>query len=72
MLGTIKCPVLAVHSMNDDAVPPVKVTRLLQKLVKAPLEIAWFNKSCHTMPLDVEGPAIGQKIVAFFQKYVGS
>ncbi len=70
MLGTIKCPVLAIHSMKDDAVPPVKVTRLLQRQLKAPLEIAWFNDSCHTMPLDVEGPAIAQKIVAFFQKYV--
>lgn len=70
MLGVIKCPVLAIHSMKDDSVPPVKVTRLLQKHVKAPLEIAWFNDSCHTMPLDVEGPAIAHKIVAFFQKFV--
>ncbi len=67
MLGSIKCPVLAIHSMKDDTVPPVKVTRLLQNNVKAPLEIAWFNESCHTMTLDVKGPEIAQKIVGFFQ-----
>ncbi len=67
-LGTIKCPVLAIHSMKDDGVPPVKVTRLLQKQVKASLEIAWFNDSGHTMPLDVQGPEIAEKIVTFFLK----
>jgi carboxylesterase len=70
MLGVIKCSVLAIHSMKDDTVPPVKVTRLLQKHVIAPLEIAWFNESCHTMPLDIEGPEIARKIVDFFLRMI--
>jgi len=30
--------------------------------------LAESNKSCHTLPLDVEGPAIAQKIVEFFRR----
>jgi carboxylesterase len=70
-LNLIQCPVLAIFSQIDDTVQPRKLVKLLQKRMTAPLEIAWFNKSCHTMPLDVEGPAIAQKIVEFFTQQLG-
>jgi len=65
-LNLIRCPVLAIYSQIDGTVQPRKIVKLIQEQMTAPLEIAWFNKSSHTMPLDVEGPAIAQKIVEFF------
>ncbi|PSN11364.1 lipase [filamentous cyanobacterium CCP5] len=60
-LGEITCPVWAVHSQKDDTIPPV-VMDWMQRDIKAPLETAWFNKSSHPMPLDIEGDAVSQYI----------
>jgi carboxylesterase len=63
----IHCPVLVIHSRKDN-VQPITTTKFLQKTLKSPLEIAWFNNGGHTMPLDVDGPAVVQKIVDFFTR----
>jgi carboxylesterase len=67
MLGLIACPVLVAHSHNDSTIDPV-VTTWVQSKAKGPVEIAWFDKSDHTMPLDVQGAEVSAAIAAFFTR----
>lgn len=60
-LGEITCPVWAVHSKQDDTIPPV-VMDWMERDIKAPLETAWYNQSSHAMLLDVDGETIAQFI----------
>jgi len=66
-LSRVQCPVLECHSELDDAISP-KVAHLIAQKVSGPVEIQWYNRSGHTMPLDVEGPTIIREITQFFEK----
>ena len=66
-LPHIQCPVLECHSELDDAIPP-KVAHLIAQKVSGPVEIQWYNRSGHSMPLDVEGVTIVREITTFFKK----
>lgn len=66
-LSRIQCSVLECHSELDDAISPT-VAHLIAQKVSGPVEIQWYNRSGHTMPLDVEGPAILREITTFFEK----
>lgn len=70
-LARITCPVLVCHSRADDTVPPKKVPKLLQARVSGPVSVAWFERSGHTMPLDVEGAAVAETIAKFFVEQAG-
>lgn len=70
MLGSITCPVLVAHSHNDSTIDPV-VTSWVQSKAKGPVTIAWFDKSNHTMPLDVQGAEVSAVIAKFFTSRVG-
>jgi carboxylesterase len=69
MLGSIACPVLIAHSHNDSTIDPV-VTTWVQSKAKGLVEIAWFDKSDHTMPLDVQGAEVSAAITAFFTRHL--
>ncbi|MHA1672938.1 MAG: alpha/beta hydrolase [Promethearchaeota archaeon] len=66
-LSQVKCPVLECHSELDDTIHP-KVAHLIAQQVSGLVEIQWYNKSGHTMILDVEGAAIIEEITKFFLK----
>ncbi|MHA1618555.1 MAG: alpha/beta hydrolase [Promethearchaeota archaeon] len=66
-LSLIQCPVLECHSELDDTIKP-KVAHLIAKKVSGPVEVQWYNKSGHTLPLDVEGETIVDEITKFFEK----
>jgi carboxylesterase len=68
MLASIQCPVFVAHSHHDSTIDPV-VTTWIQGKARGPVEIAWFDESDHTMPLDVQGQAVSKKIAAFFSKH---
>jgi carboxylesterase len=63
----IDCPVLAVHSHNDPTVPPV-VLGLMERQIPGSIEIAWFDRSGHSMFLDASGVAVSEKVAAFFHR----
>jgi carboxylesterase len=65
MLGSISCPVLVAHSHNDSTIDPV-VTSWVKSKAKGQVDIAWFDKSDHTMPLDVQGAEVSAAIADFF------
>nr|MDO8086368.1 alpha/beta fold hydrolase [Candidatus Sigynarchaeum springense] len=65
MLSSIACPVLVAHSHRDSTIDPV-VTDWVQSRAKGMVEIAWFDKSDHTMPLDVQGAEVSAAIATFF------
>nr|MDO8111142.1 alpha/beta fold hydrolase [Candidatus Sigynarchaeota archaeon] len=65
MLHHITCPVFIAHSRNDSTIDPV-VTSWVQARAKGSVEIAWFDKSDHTMPLDVQGKDVAAAIAVFF------
>ncbi len=69
MLGSIICPVFVAHSHLDSTVDPV-VTEWVRSKAKGPVEIAWFDKSDHTMPLDVQGAEVSATIAAFFTRHL--
>ncbi|MHA1775316.1 MAG: esterase [Promethearchaeia archaeon] len=64
-LSKVRCPVLECHSHLDDTILP-PIAHLIEKKVSGPVEIRWFDRSGHTMPLDVEGPAVVGAIRDFF------
>lgn len=64
-LSKITCPVLECHSHLDDTILP-PVVHLIEEKVSGPVEISWFDRSGHTMPLDVEGEAVVGTIRDFF------
>ncbi len=67
ILFKIRCPTLVCHSHNDQLIDP-SVPILIQKRVKGPVKINWYDKSGHCMPLDVQGKQIGSDIADFFKK----
>jgi carboxylesterase len=69
MLGSISCPVFVAHSHNDSTIDPV-VTTWVKSKAKGSVEIAWFDKSDHTMPLDVQGSEVSAAIADFFTLHV--
>ncbi len=68
-LSQIQCPLLGVHSHQDSTVPPV-VLDLMQQRVPGAIATAWFDQSGHSMLLDVEGPAVAQKVADFFHYWL--
>jgi len=64
-LGRITCPVLVCHSHNDSTINPV-VPKWIQQRARGPVEVAWFDESDHTMPLDVQGEDVSNTIARFF------
>ncbi|MHA1340445.1 MAG: alpha/beta hydrolase [Promethearchaeota archaeon] len=68
-LNKITCPVLQIHSHNDQTINPI-VSKWIKERVKGPVEIMWFDKSNHTMPLDINGREISEKIAKFFKNLV--
>ncbi|MCF2141552.1 MAG: alpha/beta fold hydrolase [Candidatus Lokiarchaeota archaeon] len=64
-LSQIQCPLLECHSELDDTILP-SVAHLIERNVSGPVQIRWFNRSGHTMPLDVEKNAILEAIQSFF------
>lgn len=66
-LSKIHCPVLECHSEQDDTILP-HVAEIIRKSVSGDVEVHWFNQSGHTMPLDVEAPAVLETITKFFIK----
>ncbi|MEX2682365.1 MAG: alpha/beta hydrolase [Candidatus Sigynarchaeota archaeon] len=69
VLGSIACPVLVAHSHGDSTIDPV-VTDWVRSKARGTVEIAWFDKSDHTMPLDVQGPEVSAAIAGFFTRYL--
>jgi esterase/lipase len=68
-LELVRCPVLAVYSPADDAIPCRKIANLISQKIVAPVEIAWFNSCGHTMPLDIQGTEISSRIVDFSGRF---
>jgi len=68
-LYKIGCPTLVCHSHNDQIIDH-KVPKLIQNLAKGPVNINWYDKSSHCMPLDVSGMQIGSDIADFFKNQI--
>jgi carboxylesterase len=66
-LDRITCPVLVCHSHNDSTISPI-VPLWIQQRARGPVEVAWFDKSDHTMPLDVQGKEVSDTIAGFFTR----
>lgn len=66
-LGKVRCPVLALHARRDEAITP-RAVKLMETRVRGPLAVRWFERSGHTMTLDVEAEAVVEAIVAFFTR----
>ncbi len=64
-LHKIKCPVLECHSILDKDITP-KVAKWIESSVSGEVIIEWYNKSGHTMLLDVQGEEISESIARFF------
>ena len=69
-LEKITCPVLACHSHNDPTIHP-KVVEWIKNSVQGPVQVRWFDKSGHTIPLDVEKEKASREIARFFMEMGG-
>jgi len=65
-LNKIKYPILVAHSHNDNTINPI-VTEWIKSKSKGLVKILWFDKSHHTMPLDIQGKEISIEIANFFE-----
>ncbi len=70
MLDAISCPCLVVHSRNDKTIDPV-VTGWIKERATGTVDVAWFDESDHTMPLDVKGSEVSETIARFFKHHEG-
>ncbi len=66
-LGQLHCPVYVAHSHSDSLIDPV-VCEWIRSQAKGPVTIEWFDRSDHTMPLDVQGPEVATAIGQFLQQ----
>jgi carboxylesterase len=66
-LYKIQCPILECHSVLDKDITP-RITRWIESQVAGNVSIEWYNKSGHTMLLDVQGEEISESIARFFAK----
>jgi carboxylesterase len=63
----INVPLLACYSKKDfttSSTPKIIQSKIDPKF----LELQWFNRSGHVMPLDCQGPEVVQSICSFFEK----
>jgi carboxylesterase len=68
-LAKISCPLFIAHSHNDPIITPI-VPPLIQARVQGPITLQWFDRSLHTMPLDVQGGEVAKAIGLFFADFV--
>ena len=66
MLTKIKCPVLTLHSHNDQTIDPI-VPKWIENRVNGDVKTLWFDESDHTMPLDKKGKDVSLAIAKFFE-----
>ena len=67
-LKEIECPVYIAHTKNDQMIDPIG-TEWIEKNVTGSVKIEWFDKSGHTMPLDVAAMEISEAIAEFLINY---
>jgi carboxylesterase len=65
-LEKITCPVFIAHSHNDRTINHI-VTDWIKSRVSGPVQIQWFDKSDHTMPLDVQATEVCSAVADFFE-----
>ncbi len=70
-LENIKCPLFVCHSHNDTSIDPI-VPSLIKKNATGPVEINWYDKSGHCMPLDIQGQDIASDIADFFMQQLSN
>ncbi|WP_206753572.1 MULTISPECIES: carboxylesterase [unclassified Limnothrix] len=66
-LERITCPVFVAHSHADRTIA-YQAAEWVRDRVAGPVELQWFDRSGHVLPLDVEGPAVATAISQFFQQ----
>jgi len=57
-LPTISAPALIVHGRNDRTVDVANAPHILQRLGSADKQLAWFERSGHTVTVDLEHDAL--------------
>jgi carboxylesterase len=66
-LGTITCPALLVHSIQDHVVPPGSMA-LLQSKLSSPFELVELHRSFHVATIDYDKEEINQRTVVFAER----
>ena len=64
-LLNIRCPVLGIHTHQDETVPPV-VLEMMEARIPGPVETVWIEPSSHCMTVDQSGAAVSRRVADFF------
>ncbi|MEE3718704.1 alpha/beta fold hydrolase [Tumidithrix elongata RA019] len=64
-LSKISCPVYVAHS-HQDRVIDSRVCQWIESQVLGKVTIAWFDRSDHVMPLDIQGKEVSAGVAKFF------
>jgi carboxylesterase len=66
-LERVSCPVFAAHSHRDRTIN-YRASEWVRDRVQGPVEVQWFDRSGHVLPLDVQGPEVAAAVARFFQR----
>ncbi|TAD76971.1 MAG: esterase [Oscillatoriales cyanobacterium] len=66
-LDRVSCPVFAAHSHRDRTVNYC-ASEWVRDRVRGPVEVQWFDRSGHVLPLDVQGPEVAAAVARFFRQ----
>ena len=63
----VRAPTLILQGARDGTVAPAGARRLAKQLASPKVELRFFPRSGHVLPLDVEAEAVCSAVVQFFQ-----
>ncbi|MEE3718000.1 alpha/beta fold hydrolase [Tumidithrix elongata RA019] len=64
-LSQVSCPVHVAHSHRDRVIDPI-VCQWIESQATGKVTIEWFDRSDHTMPLDIQSKEVSTSVANFF------
>lgn len=68
VLGSLRIPVLAIHSTGDTVTSQPATARAVEKMVHAPVKTYWLERPDHVLFWDYEKEAVQERIIEFIEE----
>jgi carboxylesterase len=68
-LPLIRVPTLLLHGRRDRTVPVQNAPYILERLGSADKQLIWFERSGHTITVDLERDQVNRTVLAWLQRH---
>lgn len=68
-LGSVRCPMLLIHSHNDHTAHPVNVKLIHDRVSSEDKEVVWLDRSYHVLTLDVDRNDVFERTHDFIKRH---